>query len=136
MKEYPKSEFVEDALFKVGNSYEKVFDYTNAVTTFNRLFREFPQSRQRADYLYLEATSLQTIGRLADAAKRYEDYARVFRIGKIPPRRFFEPRSSHKRLKDDRNLVRVYRQFVQRYENDPSQNARVLESLSWASTYS
>ena len=129
VKEYPKSEFVEDALFKVGNSYEKVFDYTNAVTTFNRLFREFPQSRQRADYLYLEATSLQTIGRLADAAKRYEDYARVFPNREDTPETFFRAAELYKRLKDDRNLVRVYRQFVQRYENDPSQNARVLESL-------
>ena len=34
----------------------------------------------------------------------------------------------YKRL-DDRNPIRVYRQFVQRYENDPSQNARVLESI-------
>ena len=129
VNEYPKSEFVENALFNLAKSYNRVFDYEKAIRTYSRLFSEFPNSGRRADYLYLAAINLEKTGQYARAAKRYEEYARAFPNREETAETFFKAVRMYQRLKDDRNLARTYRQFVARYLNDPSQNTRILQSL-------
>jgi tol-pal system protein YbgF len=48
LNKYPQSSKADDAEFKIGSSYEKLGDKTNARSAYNRLILSFPESEYKA----------------------------------------------------------------------------------------
>jgi len=62
LQTHPSSEFADNALFWMGESYFKLNDFEQAAVAFDRVVKRFPNGNKVPDALYRQGVSLQEIG--------------------------------------------------------------------------
>ncbi|MDT7605277.1 MAG: soluble lytic murein transglycosylase [Acidobacteriota bacterium] len=78
---YPTDANVPASLFGIGRSYYVERRYSEALPFFERLGREFAQQKEGREGFYYTAATILRLGRPADAAARYLEYAERFPAG-------------------------------------------------------
>ncbi len=71
---YPNDANVPAALLGIGRSYYVERRYEEARQTYERLARDYPQTKEGREGLNFSASSLLRMGRGAEAAARYQEY--------------------------------------------------------------
>jgi soluble lytic murein transglycosylase len=78
---YPTDANVPASLFGIGRSFYVERRYTEALPFFERLGRDFSQQKEGREGFYYTAATILRLGRPADAAARYLEYAQRFPAG-------------------------------------------------------
>jgi soluble lytic murein transglycosylase len=78
---YPTDANVPASLFGIGRSYYVERRYAEALPFFERLGRDFAQQKEGREGFYYTAATILRLGRPADAAARYLEYAERFPQG-------------------------------------------------------
>ena len=78
---YPRDPAVPAALFGIGRTYYQERRYAEALPFFERLGREFINQKEGREGFYYVAATVLRLGRPADAATRYGEYAVRFPQG-------------------------------------------------------
>jgi soluble lytic murein transglycosylase len=79
--QYPTDANVPASLFGIGRSYYVERRYSEALPFFERLGRDFAQQKEGREGFYYTAATILRLGRPADAAARYVEYATRFPAG-------------------------------------------------------
>lgn len=79
--QYPTDANVPASLFGIGRSYYVERRYAEALPFFERLGHDFPQQKEGREGFYYTAATILRLGRPADAAARYLEYATRFPAG-------------------------------------------------------
>ncbi len=78
---YPDDPRVAEALLGMGRSFLQSRRYAEAHTTFERLFRAYPLTKEGREGLNFNAAALLRMNRPADAVERYVEYINKFPQG-------------------------------------------------------
>ncbi|MEX2206344.1 MAG: tol-pal system protein YbgF [Myxococcota bacterium] len=80
LQTHPSSEYADNALFWMGDSYFKLNDYEQAAVAFDRVVKRFPEGNKVPDALYRQGVSLLEIGKRTKQQKTYTPAAcQIFR---------------------------------------------------------
>jgi tol-pal system protein YbgF len=80
LQTHPSSEYADNALFWMGESYFKLSDYEKAAVAFDKVVKRFPNGNKVPDALYRQGVSLQEIGNRTKQQKTYGPAAcQIFR---------------------------------------------------------
>jgi tol-pal system protein YbgF len=71
LQTHPSSEFADNALFWMGESYFKLNDFEQAAVAFDRVVKRFPKGNKVPDALYRQGVSLQEIGARTNQQSTY-----------------------------------------------------------------
>jgi soluble lytic murein transglycosylase-like protein len=78
---YPKDSNVAAAYYGIGRSYFLAGRYAEAAPVFERIYTEFPATREGRDGLSMYAAALLRAGKASDAALRYIEYTEKYPAG-------------------------------------------------------
>jgi soluble lytic murein transglycosylase len=78
---YPNDVNVPAALYGIGRSYSQVRGYQESLPYYERLARDYAQTKEGREGLYSLASALLRLGRAADAAARYREYTERYPAG-------------------------------------------------------
>ncbi len=78
---YPNDTNVPAALFGLARSYYQERRYEDARQTYDRLARDYPQTKEGREGLNFSASSLLRMGRGSEAAARYQEYLNKYPAG-------------------------------------------------------
>ncbi|HEX8097957.1 MAG TPA: tetratricopeptide repeat protein, partial [Pyrinomonadaceae bacterium] len=81
VQQYPTDTNVPAALFGVGRSYFLPHFYEQSLAYFERVAREFPQTKDGREGLNSSAAALLRMGRAAEAVARYREYVEKYPRG-------------------------------------------------------
>jgi tol-pal system protein YbgF len=80
LQTHPSSEYADNALFWMGESYFKLNDYEQAAVAFDKVVKRFPNGNKVPDALYRQGVSLLEIGTRTKQQKTYTPAAcQIFR---------------------------------------------------------
>ncbi len=80
LQTHPSSEYADNALFWMGESYFKLNDYEQAAVAFDKVVKRFPNGNKVPDALYRQGVSLLEIGNRTKQQKTYKPAAcQIFR---------------------------------------------------------
>jgi tol-pal system protein YbgF len=80
LQTHPSSEYADNALFWMGESYFKLNDYEQAAVAFDKVVKRFPNGNKVPDALYRQGVSLLEIGPRTKQQKTYTPAAcQIFR---------------------------------------------------------
>ena len=80
LQTHPSSEYADNALFWMGESYFKLSDYEQAAVAFDKVVKRFPNGNKVPDALYRQGVSLLEIGKRTKQQKTYTPAAcQIFR---------------------------------------------------------
>ncbi len=80
LQTHPSSEYADNALFWMGDSYFKLNDYEQAAVAFDKVVKRFPDGNKVPDALYKQGVSLLEIGKRTKQQKTYTPAAcQIFR---------------------------------------------------------
>jgi len=80
LQTHPSSEYADNALFWMGESYFKLSDYEQAAVAFDKVVKRFPNGNKVPDALYRQGVSLLEIGARTKQQKTYTPAAcQIFR---------------------------------------------------------
>ncbi|MDT4895959.1 MAG: soluble lytic murein transglycosylase [Acidobacteriota bacterium] len=81
IERYPNDVNVPAALYGTGRSYSQVRRHEEALPFFERVARDYAQTKEGREGLYSLASSLLRLGRASEAAARYREYTEQFPAG-------------------------------------------------------
>ena len=81
IERYPTDMNVAAALYGTGRSYAQTRGYEESLPYFERLTRDFTQTKEGRDGLYSLASALLRLGRAMEAAARYREYTERYPAG-------------------------------------------------------
>ena len=81
IERYPNDTNVPAALYGTGRSYFQVKAYDESLPFFERLVRDFAQTKEGREGLYSLASALLRLGRADEAATRYREYTERYPMG-------------------------------------------------------
>jgi soluble lytic murein transglycosylase len=81
IERYPEDANVPAALYGIGRSHFQVRGYQESLPFFERLVRDYGQTKEGREGLYSLASALLRLGRAMDAASRYREYTERFPAG-------------------------------------------------------
>lgn len=81
LERYPNDANVPAALYGIGRSYFQVKSYEASLPYFERLARDYAQTKEGREGLYSLASALLRLGRASEAALRYGEYTERFPAG-------------------------------------------------------
>ena len=76
LQDYPSSDYADNALFWLGESYFKLGDHEQAVLAFDDVVKRYPDGNKVPDALYRQALALLEIGGRNGQSETYEPAAR------------------------------------------------------------
>ncbi len=80
LQTHPSSDYADNALFWMGESYFKMSDYEQAAVAFDKVVKRFPNGNKVPDALYRQGVSLLEIGTRTKQEKTYTPAAcQIFR---------------------------------------------------------
>ena len=80
LQTHPSSEYADNALFWMGDSYFKLNDFEQAAVAFDKVVKRFPDGNKVPDALYRQGVSLLEIGKRTKQQKTYTPAAcQIFR---------------------------------------------------------
>jgi soluble lytic murein transglycosylase len=81
IERYPEDVNVPAALYGIGRSYFQVRGYAESLPFFERVARDYGQTKEGREGLYSLASAYLRLGRSAEAAARYREYTERFPAG-------------------------------------------------------
>jgi soluble lytic murein transglycosylase len=81
IERFPTDVNVPAALYGIGRSYSQVRGYEESLPYFERLTRDYAQTKEGREGLYSLASALLRLGRASDAAARYREYTERYPAG-------------------------------------------------------
>jgi soluble lytic murein transglycosylase len=81
IERYPEDVNVPAALYGIGRSYFQTRGYEESLPFFERLTRDYGQTKEGREGLYSLASALLRLGRASEAAARYREYTERFPAG-------------------------------------------------------
>lgn len=81
INDYPNDPNVPAALYGIARSYYQDRQYEDALQMYERVARDYPQTKEGREGLNFSASSLLRLGRGAEAAARYQDYVTKYPTG-------------------------------------------------------
>jgi soluble lytic murein transglycosylase len=81
IERYPNDVNVPAALYGTGRSYFQVKAYDESLPFYERLARDYAQTKEGREGLYSLASALLRLGRADEAAKRYREYTERYPAG-------------------------------------------------------
>jgi soluble lytic murein transglycosylase len=78
---FPKDDAMSGALFMIGRSYYWERDYKQCIPWLDRVFKEYPATKDGREGLYFDASCNLRIGRNDEAARLWEQYAVMYPKG-------------------------------------------------------
>src|SRR5437588_1657558 len=81
IERYPTDRFVPAALLGIGRSYFQMRGYEESVSYFERLTRDYSQTKEGREGLYWLASAFLRLGRASEAAERYREYTERYPAG-------------------------------------------------------
>lgn len=123
VNEYPKSQFVDDALFRTAVNYQRFFEFDKAVVSYQRLATDsrFQGSTHRTDALYNAAVLLDNDQQYADAAKLFQQYSNEAGV-KLEDRAdaYFRSGLIYLKDKNPKKVVQTFNDYLKNYgSTDP-----------------
>jgi len=128
IKEYPKSEFADQALFLMATSAEASYQYDRAIESYLKLVDNYKDSKFRADALYNAAVNLEGDQQYERAARAYERYAQEFKDRPDAAENFFRAGIMWERAKDHRSEIALFERFTKAFARDAVQRERLIEA--------
>ena len=81
IERYPTDRFVPAALLGIGRSYFQMRGYEESVSYFERLTRDYSQTKEGREGLYWLASAFLRLGRASEAADHYREYTERYPAG-------------------------------------------------------
>ncbi|HKR01976.1 MAG TPA: transglycosylase SLT domain-containing protein [Pyrinomonadaceae bacterium] len=81
IERYPEDVNVPAALYGIGRSYSQMRGYEESLPFFERVAREYGQTKEGREGLYSLASALLRMGRASEAAARYREYVEQYPAG-------------------------------------------------------
>jgi soluble lytic murein transglycosylase len=81
VQRYPNDVNVPAALYGTGRSYSQVRGYEESLPFFERVARDYAETKEGREGLYSLASSLLRLGRASEAAARYREYTERYPSG-------------------------------------------------------
>lgn len=81
VEDYPNDANAPAAIYGIGRSYFQSRFYEQSLQFFERVSRDYPQTKEGREGLNSSAAALLRMGRAYDAAMRYRDYAELYPSG-------------------------------------------------------
>ena len=81
IERYPADVNIPAALYGIGRSYSQMRGYEESLPYFERLTRDYGQTKEGREGLYSLASALLRLGRASDAAARYREYTERYPAG-------------------------------------------------------
>jgi tetratricopeptide (TPR) repeat protein len=128
VKEFPKSEFADQALFLMASSAENAYQYDRAIVSYLKLVDDYPKSKFRADALYNASVDLEGDQQYLKAAKAYERYANLFKDRPDAAENFFRAGLVLEKEKAWREEIAAFERFMKAFGRDNSQRERMVEA--------
>ena len=122
VNEYPKSDFVDDALFRTAFNYQRFFEYDKAVVSYERLATDprFQGSKHRTDSLYNAANILDNEQDYEKAAPMFQTYAKEANVKREDQAEaFFRAGTIYLKAKDTAKALKTFRDYLKIFPGDP-----------------
>jgi TolA-binding protein len=116
----------DQALFLLASNAERYFQFERAIREYDKLVRDYPRSKSRADALYNAAIIMNNLQQYDRAAKAYRRYATLFPKRKDAADMYWRSVQAIRRLKDKSRTIQAYRDFIRRYRYNNEQTQRIL----------
>ncbi len=129
-KEYPDSEYAAEAMFRVGSKSEQAFDFNKAVDTYLALVDKYKESDRRADAQINAALALEGQQKYKQAAKEFENFAKLFPDNPEAPKVFFRAALVHKKRGNPAAEKSSLKRFIARYKSSSEQAPLVIEAYT------
>ncbi|MCP4503006.1 MAG: tetratricopeptide repeat protein [Deltaproteobacteria bacterium] len=127
-REYPTSQFAAEAMFRVASKSEQAFNFEKAVETYLKLVKEYPKAEQRADAQINAALALEGQQKYDKAAKQLIRFAALFPEKEEAADVYFRAAVVYKKTKNNREEMKVLRDFIKRFGKDRKQTPKVIEA--------
>ncbi|MSP61206.1 MAG: tetratricopeptide repeat protein [Myxococcales bacterium] len=121
VQEYPKSEFVDEALFRTAINYQKYFEFDKAVVSFQRLAGDarFAGSKHRTDSLFNAAVILENDQAYEEAARLFQQYAKDPNVKREDQAEaFFRSGNIYLKAKDAGRALKTFGDYLRNYTGD------------------
>ncbi|OIP69505.1 hypothetical protein AUK42_05125 [Candidatus Atribacteria bacterium CG2_30_33_13] len=130
-KNYPQSEFSQEAYFKLGNSYYNQSKYKEAIEEFEKIIQSFPHSSLVTESYYWMGWSYFKLTNYQKANEYFNQVEEKEGNLTIAQRAKFMAAESWYNLKDYQKAQEAYRQFIEKYPNaELSVNAQY--AIAWS----
>jgi len=126
VKEYPKSDFADQALFLMAGSAESSYQFQLAIDNYLKLVDGYKDSKFRADALFNAAVDLEGDQQYGRAAQAYERYAKLFPDRPDTVDNFFRAGVVLEKKKSYREVIALYGRFMRAYRRDSSQREKMV----------
>jgi len=126
VKEYPKSDFADQALFLMAGSAESSYQFQRAIDNYLKLVDGYKDSKFRADALFNAAVDLEGDQQYGRAAQAYERYAKLFPDRPDAVDNFFRAGVVLEKKKSHREVIALCGRFIRTYRRDPSQHEKMV----------
>jgi tetratricopeptide (TPR) repeat protein len=128
VNEYPKSPFVDDALFRTAVNYARFFEFDKAVVSYQRLATDprFKDSKNRTNSMFNAAVILENDQNYDQSAKLYQAYSKDPSLK--PEERadaYFHSGLIYLKNKDASKTLSTFRTYLKEYGTDPK---KVIEA--------
>lgn len=115
ISQFPKSEYLEDALFRTASNYEKFLDLQKAIDSYERIVVAFPRSEKASICAYNVAFLYQGLKELRKSARAYESYASNYSDQEDAEFAYFTAGGIYIRMEDWNEVIRVSKEYIRRY---------------------
>ncbi|MFM7203979.1 MAG: tetratricopeptide repeat protein [Myxococcota bacterium] len=122
ISKYPRTEFLEEALYRMAFNYEKFLDLQRAIESYERLVQSFPRSDKAPTCTYNMAFLYQGMKEFRKSARAYENYALVYPNQDDAELAYFTAITVITRTEDWNEVIRLSREYIRRYQG-PRMNA-------------
>lgn len=122
ISKYPRTEFLEEALYRMAFNYEKFLDLQKAIESYERLVQSFPRSDKAPTCTYNMAFLYQGMKEFRKSARAYENYALAYPNQDDAELAYFTAITVITRTEDWNEVIRLSREYIRRYQG-PRMNA-------------
>ena len=126
LHEYPQSTLADTALFLVGYSAEKAFDFDKAIDRYETLVDKYPQSQKRGDALFNLAHALERLQRYPEAQAAYARYAELFPDREDAPQMLFTGAQVAERTKNWKQEIEDLTDYIRRFKKNEKEKERIV----------
>lgn len=116
IQSFPKTEFLEEALFRMASNYEKFLDLPKAIENYERIVTLFPRSEKAPICAYNVAFLYQGLKEPRKSARAYEAYATNYSNQDDAESAYFTAGETYVRMEDWNEVIRVSREYIRRYQ--------------------
>jgi tetratricopeptide (TPR) repeat protein len=115
-------------LFRVAVNAEKSYDFDKAIEKYQKLVKDYPQSKDRENALFNTARSARGLQRYNEAAAAFLRFADAYPKSEDAPKNQFRRRVVYEKQSDWNKQIGALNEFVQKFSKDTKQTELVVEA--------